>query len=115
MDDLEYAKIGGVVCAALLAFVGLGQIAKATVKVDHIKEPAYVIEIAEDEVEEEVEVVEMLPLIASADLSKGKKVFKKCSGCHKAEDGGANGQGPNLYGIVGSPVASAAGFELQGY
>jgi cytochrome c len=41
---------------------------------------------------------------------RGAKVFKKCSACHKIEDG-VNATGPSLYGIVGRPVASAAGFS----
>ena len=35
--------------------------------------------------------------------------FKKCSACHKAEDG-ANSTGPFLYGVVGRDKGSAAGF-----
>ena len=47
--------------------------------------------------------------MASADVGKGAKVFKKCSACHKIEDG-VNSTGPSLYGVVGRPIASAAGF-----
>ena len=42
-------------------------------------------------------------------VEKGAKVFKKCSACHKLEDG-ANGTGPYLYGVVGRPIGSASGF-----
>ena len=43
------------------------------------------------------------------DADAGEKVFRKCSACHKAEDG-ANAVGPYLYGVVGRPVDSADGY-----
>lgn len=48
-------------------------------------------------------------LLASADLAKGEAVFKKCASCHTVTSGGANGIGPNLYGIVGEAVAAGRG------
>ena len=48
--------------------------------------------------------------LAAADPAKGAEVFKKCSTCHTINKGGANGNGPNLWGTVGSPVAHVAGF-----
>jgi cytochrome c2 len=35
----------------------------------------------------------------------GEQVFKKCTACHVATKGGANGTGPNLWGVVGSGIA----------
>jgi cytochrome c len=49
-------------------------------------------------------------MMASADMSKGEAVFKKCTACHTIAQGGANGIGPNLWGTVGKPLASHAGF-----
>mgnify|MGYP000488149681 CR=1 FL=1 len=40
-------------------------------------------------------------LLASADAAKGEATFKKCASCHTINQGGANGIGPNLFGIVG--------------
>ena len=47
--------------------------------------------------------------LASADPAKGADVFKKCQACHTANQGGANGTGPNLYGVVGEAVGQGAG------
>jgi cytochrome c len=47
--------------------------------------------------------------LASADPAKGEQVFKKCGACHTANQGGANGLGPNLWGVVGKPVAHLGG------
>lgn len=42
--------------------------------------------------------------LASADPNKGSEVFKKCTACHNADKGGANGTGPNLWGVVDSAI-----------
>jgi cytochrome c len=42
--------------------------------------------------------------LASADPNKGSEVFKKCTACHNADKGGANGTGPNLWGVVDGPI-----------
>ena len=47
--------------------------------------------------------------LASADPVKGEAVFKKCAACHVAVAGGANGIGPNLWGVMGEPVGKGAG------
>ncbi len=52
-------------------------------------------------------------LLAKADATKGAQVFQKCTACHNAAAGGAAGIGPNLYHVVGRPVASAPGFAYS--
>lgn len=53
------------------------------------------------------------------DVAAGEKEFTKCKACHAiiADDGTAivkGGKvGPNLYGIVGKPVASTADFKYK--
>ncbi len=45
--------------------------------------------------------------------SAGEKVYAKCLACHTIEQGGANGVGPNLYGIMGSPIGAKPGFDYS--
>jgi cytochrome c len=45
-------------------------------------------------------------LLASADMAKGEAAFKKCASCHTGDQGGADGLGPNLFGIMGKGMAS---------
>ena len=53
-------------------------------------------------------------ILAAADAAAGEKVFAKCTACHTINQGGANGIGPNLYGIIGKPVGKhAAGFAYS--
>lgn len=44
-------------------------------------------------------------LLAAADAAKGEGQFKKCTACHTINKGGAAGQGPNLWGVMGSGIA----------
>jgi len=115
MDELEVSKIFGAGCAALLAFVGFGQLGSAVVGVDQLDEPAYVIEIAdaEDAGAVEEEAMPTGQLMAMAVMDDGPKVFKKCSACHKVEEGGSNGVGPNLYGIVGRDIGGVDGYAYS--
>ena len=48
-------------------------------------------------------------LLAAADPAKGEAVFKKCASCHTVNQGGANGIGPNLYGVVGEDIGKGRG------
>ena len=48
-------------------------------------------------------------LLAAADPAKGEAAFKQCQSCHTATQGGANGIGPNLYGVLGENVATGRG------
>ena len=48
------------------------------------------------------------------DVSAGEKVFAKCTACHTIEQGGANGIGPNLWGVMGKPIGqSVPGFAYS--
>ena len=49
-------------------------------------------------------------LLAKADPAKGQADTKVCQSCHSFEKGAAAKVGPPLYGVVGRPVASIAGF-----
>jgi cytochrome c2 len=51
-------------------------------------------------------------LLAAADADAGKKIFRKCRGCHKVEEG-KNGIGPSLWGVIGRDVASIEGFAYS--
>lgn len=45
-------------------------------------------------------------LLQTADAAKGEAVYAKCAACHTVNSGGANGIGPNLYGVMGTAIGS---------
>ena len=51
--------------------------------------------------------------LATADVAKGEQVFKKCTACHNADNGGANALGPNLWGVLGEPIGKGRGFAFS--
>jgi cytochrome c len=72
-------------------------------------EASYVIEVAGAEPADAAPEVPLAELLAAASADKGAKVFRKCTACHKVEDG-ANATGPYLYGVVGRDIDAAAGY-----
>ncbi len=54
------------------------------------------------------------PLLASANPQNGQAIAQRqCASCHSFNQGGRNGVGPNLWGIVGAPHAHAEGFQYS--
>ncbi|WP_448582259.1 c-type cytochrome [Thermaurantiacus sp.] len=114
MDSYEWTRISGAVLTALIAVLGL------SILTGYIYTPAvpakrgFVVEGVVAEAEEAPAAEAGEPpielLLASADPARGEAAFKKCAACHSIDKGGANGIGPNLYGIVGAKHAHIAGF-----
>jgi cytochrome c len=46
-------------------------------------------------------------------VDRGTRLAAACKACHSFDAGGANGTGPALYGVVGRPTASVAGFDYS--
>ncbi len=53
------------------------------------------------------------PAVADGDPAKGEKVFRQCKSCHDIGDKAKNKIGPALNGIVGTEIASVAGFKYS--
>jgi cytochrome c len=52
-------------------------------------------------------------LLAKADAKKGEADAKICGTCHNFDKGGGAKIGPDLWGVVGRPIASAPGFSYS--
>jgi cytochrome c len=52
-------------------------------------------------------------LISEANPANGKEQATKCKACHNLEPGGGVIQGPPLYGVVGRPIGTVAGFKYS--
>ena len=53
------------------------------------------------------------PLLASANIESGEKIFKKCAACHSIQKGGDNRIGPALWNVVDRKVGSLDGFKYS--
>jgi cytochrome c len=51
--------------------------------------------------------------LQTADAARGEAVFRKCTACHNADNGGPNALGPNLWGTVGNHIAHRADFSYS--
>ena len=115
MDDRFNTAAGWVLGAAIVA-LGASIVSGMYFHADsaeHPEEAGYFIEGAAEEGGAD-EGPDLGTLLASADAAAGEKVFAKCTACHTIDQGGANGIGPNLYGVMGASIgAHAAGFAYS--
>ena len=120
MSSLEVNKIIGAIVATALTLMVIGTIGNALVRTDHRAAPATVAVAAKESAPEPAPkaapaaaIVSAVALLASADVAKGKKVFKKCTSCHTSNSGGKNRVGPNLWNIVNSERGKSGGFKYS--
>ncbi len=121
MNSIEFTKIFGVLLAVALVVSLSNFIANAIIPEHRGEVRAYVV-AAEAEPPGAAEAPAEAPaetatgvatLVAAADPAAGAKAIKKCTACHSLNKGGKNRLGPNLWDIVGRPVASAAGYKFS--
>jgi len=56
---------------------------------------------------------DIMALLASASISDGKKIFKKCAACHSIAQGGGNKIGPALWGVIGRQSGSLVDYKYS--
>jgi cytochrome c len=119
MASLELNKIAaGILCAGLLAMVA-GKVAGVLVDPGHLEQNAYVVDTSAvgsamaGPAQEGPSMEPILALLATADVAKGQKTFKKCAACHTGDKGGKNKVGPNLYGVVNAGKGGKDGFSYS--
>lgn len=120
-DPMFFNKLAAAALAALLIFFGLPQIASALRGGHHGGHgaeghpfPQFPIAFATETAVEAGPELDFATLLASADAAVGERRTALCKSCHTLEKGGANGTGPNLWGVVGRAVGGHAGFKYSG-
>jgi cytochrome c len=117
MDAYEFNKIIGAIFFTLLCVVGLNIFAGSIFAPHMPEKPGYVIAVPEAEAATTEAKGEAEPpittLLDTASVEKGEAAVKKCHACHTFNKGGPNKVGPNLWGVVGRPIASEAGFNYS--
>ena len=119
MDSFELNKIMGAVLGTCLALLSLNIAAGAMFSTHAPAKPGYEVAVKEEAKpgapgQAAPAADEPLPVrFASADVGRGETSAKKCAACHTFGKGEPNRVGPNLYGVVGRPKASEAGFNYS--
>ncbi len=114
---LEVNKAFAAVLVAGIAFMGAGIVGEQVVHPTRLERSA--IQVGEPEPQQAAApaapALEPIgPLLANANVDGGRALAGRlCASCHSFNQGGANGVGPNLYGIVGRGHAQVAGFNYS--
>lgn len=116
MSDLTFNKIAGGVLAAGLVIFGLRELTTIAFHSEPPEKPGYAVAI--QEATEEGPAVEVAPdwgtvLLDPANAVAGQAVSAKCASCHTFPQGGANGTGPNMYGVLGKQPGVHAGYAYS--
>lgn len=116
MSDLTFNKIAGAVLATGLAIVGLRELSAGVFEPGHPEKAGYAVEVAEEGGEGGA-AADTLPdwgvVLATADVAAGEAIFAKCKSCHSIQQGGPNGTGPDLWGVVGRKPGTHGGFAYS--
>jgi cytochrome c len=117
MDSFEINKVLGAVLFTCLVMLALNIAAGAMFTPAKPAKPGYEVAVIEQPAEGKPEAAAppepIEKLLASASAEKGEASAKKCIACHTFTKGGPNRVGPNLWGVVGRPKASEAGFAYS--
>jgi cytochrome c len=117
VDSFELNKILGAILGTCLGILSINIAAGAIFAPTKPAKPGYEIGVpeqkpgAEPKQQEQQQPIEQL--LASADVGRGESSAKKCAACHTFNKGGRPLVGPNLWGVVGRPKASEAGFNYS--
>jgi cytochrome c len=117
MDSFELNKVLGAVLGTCLFLLAVHIASGAIFEPQTPAKPGYEIAVPETPAggaapaaPAEVPIESMLP---SASIKQGQGDVRVCQACHNFQKGQGNNVGPNLYGVVGRPVASVAGFNYS--
>jgi cytochrome c len=118
MDSFELNKILGAFLFTCLCLLALNIGAEAVFHPEKPAKPGFEVAVvehpeaggAEAKAEPDQPIAQLL---ASADVKKGESSAKKCLACHTFGKGEPNRVGPNLYGVVGRPKGTEAGFDYS--
>jgi len=118
MADLELNKLFAAPLVAGVAFMGAGLLGELIVHPHRLETSAIRIgdapRAAAPAAAAPAAIEPVGPLMAAASAENGRALAQRnCAACHSFNDGGRNGVGPNLYGILGKNHAQTAGFNYS--
>lgn len=120
MDSLEVNKVCAAVLVAGIGWMAAVLIADGLVSPKELAKTAIKVEGVQTTTAPAAAATEgppppIAPFLAKADPAAGQADTQKlCVACHNFTEGGGAKIGPDLYGVIGRPVASAPGFDYSG-
>ena len=116
IDSYTLNTVAGWVLGTALLVFGLNALAEVVYHAEAPDEPGMIVEVAEvtPAVEEtDGDGPDMAALLAVADPAEGESAARACQACHTFDQGGAHRVGPNLWDVVGRPIASVEGYDYS--
>jgi cytochrome c len=117
MSDLGFNKIAGAVLATGLAVLGLRELSNGIYAPRPAAKPGYAIQVAETTAGAPAEAPDVPPdwgtVLPTANVQAGQEQSTKCMSCHSFAKGGANGTGPDNWGVVGRQPGTHPGFDYS--
>lgn len=116
MNSFELNKVLGAVLGTCLVLLAINIGAHAIFEPEKPEKPGYMIAVAKTEGGQQEAKKEETPLpvlLASASAEKGERTAKQCAACHNFQKGAGPKIGPDLWNVVGRPVASNEQFKYS--
>lgn len=119
MSSFEWNKVIASVLTAMIVAMVAGVLASQIVSPHRLHEPVYLPPGAEGgetataaaapaAAPEPIE-----PLLANANVDRGKQLAKVCTQCHTFDKGAPNKIGPNLFGVTEENIAAVPGYQFS--
>ena len=109
---MELNKVFAAILVAGIIGLGTAFVAELIVAPDQLETTAIFVDVEAEPVDAggDEALPSVLPLLATADLTLGESLASACVACHTFDQGGANGIGPNNWGVVGAAMGHIEGF-----
>ena len=114
--DLKWNKIMGACLGTAFVILVVQQVSGMVYSTKQPEKMGYFVDAPEESAGGEAAPlpIDWGTVLPTADLAAGEAAFARCQACHNATSGGADGIGPNLFGVIGRTVGTEPDFAAYG-